>query len=206
ENQKIDEIIKETQMNSKTAIDFVEWIPYEQFEKIEKICQGGFRTIYSAFWIQGPLSMLANEFKQTGKIQVALKSGISPEHLEEETWLTDTIHQFLESAVHDIPGLSVHSTCATLLRHLRNEENRKPDRTTIRTIRLKLEDNQFKILYVEVANPELKGRKCQEDAEKLQQLIKLNLDELLRNFQHIYRNKDIAKKIYDNPLITIQFT
>ncbi|CAG8843339.1 30965_t:CDS:2, partial [Racocetra persica] len=58
--------------------------------------------------------------------------------VSEETWLIDTIHQFLESAVHDIPGLSVHSTCATLLRHLRNEKNRKPDRT----VRLKLEDNQ----------------------------------------------------------------
>ncbi|CAG8458548.1 30969_t:CDS:2 [Gigaspora margarita] len=96
ENQKIDEIIKETQMNSKTAIDFVEWIPYEQFEKIEKICQGGFGTIYSAFWIQGPLSMLANEFKRTGKIQVALKSCISPEYLEESNEEYMLVIQFAE--------------------------------------------------------------------------------------------------------------
>ncbi|CAG8810857.1 15549_t:CDS:2, partial [Cetraspora pellucida] len=82
-NQKIDEIIKVTQMNSKIAIDFVEWIPYEQFENIEKICQGGFGTIYSAFWIQGPLYMFTNEFKRIGKIHVALKSGISPENLKE---------------------------------------------------------------------------------------------------------------------------
>ncbi|CAG8783040.1 18825_t:CDS:2, partial [Racocetra persica] len=54
--------------------------------------------------------------------------------VSEEIWLTDTIHQFLESAVCDIPGL----ICATLLRHLGNEENRKSDRT----VRLKLEDNQ----------------------------------------------------------------
>ncbi|CAG8785111.1 2419_t:CDS:2, partial [Racocetra persica] len=121
--------------------------------------------------------------------------------ISEETWLTDTIHQFLKSAVHDIPGL----TYATLSRHLRNEENYKPDRTK----RLKLEDNQFEILYIEGTNPELKERKRQEDAEKLQQLIKLNLDELLRNLQHTYRNKineNIAKKNYDNPLITIQST
>ncbi|RIB06257.1 hypothetical protein C2G38_2116507, partial [Gigaspora rosea] len=51
-NQKIDEIIKETQMNSKFAIDFVEWIPYEQFEQIEKIKKGGFGIIYSAVWKQ----------------------------------------------------------------------------------------------------------------------------------------------------------
>ncbi|KAF0506318.1 serine/threonine protein kinase [Gigaspora margarita] len=51
-NQKIDEIIKETQLNSKFAIDFVEWIPYEQFEQIEEINRGGFGTIYSAVWKQ----------------------------------------------------------------------------------------------------------------------------------------------------------
>ncbi|CAG8840274.1 16950_t:CDS:1, partial [Racocetra persica] len=51
---------------------------------------------------------------------------------------------------------------ATLSRHLRNEENHKPDRT----VRLKLEDNQFEILYIEGANPELKRRKHQEDTEK----------------------------------------
>ncbi|CAG8568886.1 40736_t:CDS:2, partial [Gigaspora margarita] len=130
---------------------------------------------------------------------------ISITEISEETWLTDTIHQFLKAAVRDIPGLSVHSTCATLSKHLGNEENRKPDRT----VRLKLEDDQFEILYVEGANPELKGKKRQEDAERLQQLIKLNLDELLRDFQHTHGNKineDIAKKIYDNPLIAIQST
>ncbi|CAG8794481.1 3033_t:CDS:2, partial [Racocetra persica] len=82
---------------------------------------------------------------------------ISITKILEKTWLTDTIHQFLEAAVRDISGL----TCATLLKHLRNKENCKPDRT----VRLKLEDNQFEILYVEDANPELKGKKCQEDAE-----------------------------------------
>ncbi|CAG8736975.1 24751_t:CDS:2, partial [Gigaspora margarita] len=89
-NQNIDEIIKETQMNSKLAIDFVEWIPYEQFEQIEKINRGGFGTIYSAVWKQGPLSMNENRFRQpknilrrTKNIQVALKGGISTEYLKE---------------------------------------------------------------------------------------------------------------------------
>ncbi|CAG8680409.1 32452_t:CDS:2, partial [Gigaspora margarita] len=67
-NPKIDEIIKETQMNSKTSTNFVEWLPYEQFKKIEKI---------------GPLTMSAFEFERIEKIRVALKGGISPENLEE---------------------------------------------------------------------------------------------------------------------------
>ncbi|CAG8832847.1 33796_t:CDS:1, partial [Racocetra persica] len=82
-NPKIDEIIKETQMNSKDSINSVEWIPYEQLEQINQIDQGGFGTIYSAFWKQGPLPMIGNEFKRTKGIQVALKSGISLENLEE---------------------------------------------------------------------------------------------------------------------------
>ncbi|CAG8532676.1 20070_t:CDS:2, partial [Gigaspora margarita] len=89
-NQQIDEIIKETQMNSKFAIDFVEWIPYEQLEQIEEINRGGFGTIYSAVWKQGPLSMNANRFRRTKailrrtkNIQVALKGGISTEYLKE---------------------------------------------------------------------------------------------------------------------------
>ncbi|CAG8683099.1 7476_t:CDS:2, partial [Dentiscutata erythropus] len=36
ENQIIDEIIKEAQTNLKIPEDFIEWIPYEQFENIEK--------------------------------------------------------------------------------------------------------------------------------------------------------------------------
>ncbi|RIB22787.1 kinase-like domain-containing protein [Gigaspora rosea] len=73
-NQKIDEIIKETQMNSKFPVDFVEWIPPEQLEQVKKINQGGFATVYSAFWKQDPISMFGNEFKRTKGIQVALKS------------------------------------------------------------------------------------------------------------------------------------
>ncbi|CAG8760794.1 21676_t:CDS:1, partial [Dentiscutata erythropus] len=82
-NQRIDEIIKDAQINSKIPEDFIEWIPYEQFENIEKVCHGGFGTIYSGYWTQGPLNMISNEFKRTGETHVALKSGISSEHLEE---------------------------------------------------------------------------------------------------------------------------
>ena len=33
-----------------------EWIPYDQFRNIKKIGQGGFATVYSAIWKDGPLS------------------------------------------------------------------------------------------------------------------------------------------------------
>ncbi|CAG8833982.1 97_t:CDS:2, partial [Gigaspora margarita] len=110
--------------------------------------------------------------------------------VSEETWLIDTIQSFLEAVVSGIFGLSVHS---------------QPDRT----IRLKVENIEFEILYVEGASPTLRGKKPQEDAEKLQQLVKLNLDEVLRNIQYCYGEKMngiIKKKIFDIPLITIQST
>ncbi|CAG8460542.1 2110_t:CDS:2 [Gigaspora rosea] len=78
-NRKIDE----TQTNSKILEDFIEWIPYEQLEDIKKVSYGGFGTIYSAYWTQGPLYMDLIGFKRVGRIHVALKSGISSEHLEE---------------------------------------------------------------------------------------------------------------------------
>ena len=32
-----------------------EWIPYNQFSDIEEIGRGGFATVYSAIWKDGPL-------------------------------------------------------------------------------------------------------------------------------------------------------
>ncbi|CAG8784241.1 5280_t:CDS:2, partial [Dentiscutata erythropus] len=48
-------------------IDFVEWIPYEQFKRVKLIGSGGFGIIYSAFWNEGPISMRADKFERTGE-------------------------------------------------------------------------------------------------------------------------------------------
>ena len=32
-----------------------EWIPYDQFSDIKEIGRGGFATVYSAIWKDGPL-------------------------------------------------------------------------------------------------------------------------------------------------------
>ena len=41
-------------INNKNEI-FFEWIPYNQFDNIVKIGDGGFATVYSAIWKDGPL-------------------------------------------------------------------------------------------------------------------------------------------------------
>jgi len=55
-NEKIDNFIQKMQskINSKWDIVF-EWIPYNQFSDIKEIGRGGFATVYSAIWKDGPL-------------------------------------------------------------------------------------------------------------------------------------------------------
>src|SRR6266511_1946851 len=54
-NQKIDELIKNTQIDAPSYDKncFFEWIPYDQFKNIELVGGGGFATIYKATWING---------------------------------------------------------------------------------------------------------------------------------------------------------
>jgi hypothetical protein len=49
-----------------------EWIPYNQFINIKEIDKGGFATIYSATWKDGPLSYDNYEYTRVRK-QVVLK-------------------------------------------------------------------------------------------------------------------------------------
>ena len=56
ENEKIDNFIQEMQSNIDRSTDIVfEWIPYNQFSDIKEIGRGGFATVYSAIWKDGPL-------------------------------------------------------------------------------------------------------------------------------------------------------
>ncbi|CAG8567571.1 6882_t:CDS:2 [Paraglomus brasilianum] len=53
-NDAIDNLIKETQLNALTYRSYLEWIPYSEFNNIELIGKGGFGTVYSAIWADGP--------------------------------------------------------------------------------------------------------------------------------------------------------
>src|SRR5438445_5447405 len=55
-NEKIDNFIQEMQLKINKRRDIVfEWIPYNQFSDIKEIGRGGFATVYSAIWNDGPL-------------------------------------------------------------------------------------------------------------------------------------------------------
>ncbi|GBB87992.1 hypothetical protein RclHR1_01450020 [Rhizophagus clarus] len=76
ENKKIDKLIQEMQLKINKYNDvIVEWIPYDQFDDIKKIGKGGFSTVYSASWTNGPLQYREDHKKLERKCneEVALK-------------------------------------------------------------------------------------------------------------------------------------
>src|SRR5438034_11170406 len=53
-NEKIDDLIKEMRLKINSCFNIVfEWIPYDQFNYIKKVGEGGFATVYSAIWKDG---------------------------------------------------------------------------------------------------------------------------------------------------------
>src|SRR4051794_16198456 len=51
-NSEIDNFIKDTIYNAKSSL-FLEWVPFDRFEDIKEIGEGGFAKVYSAKWIDG---------------------------------------------------------------------------------------------------------------------------------------------------------
>jgi hypothetical protein len=73
-NKKIDELIQEMQLKINNKSDTIfEWIPYNQFNKIEEIGKGGFAIVYSAIWKDGPLFYKEKFRRTSGNRKVALK-------------------------------------------------------------------------------------------------------------------------------------
>jgi hypothetical protein len=55
-NNKIDDFIQERQLTINDHDDVIfEWIPYNQFNEINKINKNDLITVYSAIWKDGPL-------------------------------------------------------------------------------------------------------------------------------------------------------
>ena len=75
-NEKIDNFIQEMQLKIESPRDTVfEWILYNQFSDIKEIGRGGFATVYSAIWKDGPLIWHVGEYKyiKSNYYKVALK-------------------------------------------------------------------------------------------------------------------------------------
>ncbi|PKY26440.1 hypothetical protein RhiirB3_441744 [Rhizophagus irregularis] len=86
-NNDIDEFIKDTIYNAKYAkydknVDnhplFLEWVPFDRFEDVKQIDEGGFAKVYSATWIDGEAKYFRQDDgtwkrKESKPIKIALK-------------------------------------------------------------------------------------------------------------------------------------
>ncbi|GBB91019.1 hypothetical protein RclHR1_01810022 [Rhizophagus clarus] len=52
-NKNVDEFIQQSQLNAIHFLKYLEWIPFEKFQNITYIAEGGFGKIYSAEWSEG---------------------------------------------------------------------------------------------------------------------------------------------------------
>ena len=97
-NSEIDEFIKDTIYNTRNNDYygyplFLEWVPFDRFEDIKPIGEGGFAKVYSAKWIDGKANYTRQDDgtwvkKDSKPINVALKrlngsQNMSSEYLNE---------------------------------------------------------------------------------------------------------------------------
>ena len=52
-NEKIDELIRDTQRNATSYTSYLEWIPWEKLENVKKFERITYCTMYEAKWIEG---------------------------------------------------------------------------------------------------------------------------------------------------------
>ncbi|GBC39349.2 kinase-like domain-containing protein [Rhizophagus irregularis DAOM 181602=DAOM 197198] len=65
-NEIIDTLIQEMQLKMDHPWDIAfEWVQYNQFDEIIKICEDEFSTLYSAIWKDGPLIYRKNKYGYT---------------------------------------------------------------------------------------------------------------------------------------------
>jgi hypothetical protein len=76
-NEIIDNFIQKCQTISSLPDFILEWIPFEQFEDVTKLTEGGFSSIYTATWTKGSINDYdenKKEFNCLGGQLVVLKS------------------------------------------------------------------------------------------------------------------------------------
>ncbi|CAG8446473.1 17981_t:CDS:2 [Dentiscutata erythropus] len=75
-NKKVDDIIQRVQSTANGPEKVMEWIPYENFKQEKYINRGGFATVHSAIWSDGPIEKWDIKNKQWSRKKnepVALK-------------------------------------------------------------------------------------------------------------------------------------
>ncbi|CAG8439019.1 7127_t:CDS:2 [Scutellospora calospora] len=89
-NDKLDRLIQRSQTKSKNIYELLEWIPYSNLKEITRISQGGFATVFSAIWVDGPMQRFDLNKQQWSR------AGISMVVFKEFHNSKDSSFEFLE--------------------------------------------------------------------------------------------------------------
>ncbi|RGB28595.1 kinase-like domain-containing protein [Rhizophagus diaphanus] len=76
-NKDIDEFIQHSQLNALSYRKCLEWIPFEKFQNITYVAEGGFGKVYSAKWSEGCIlswDIKNQRWKRSSHKKYALKS------------------------------------------------------------------------------------------------------------------------------------
>jgi serine/threonine protein kinase len=103
-NREINDFIRDLQLkvnhDSGNSGTLFELIPYDQFSSIKKIGEGGFSTVYSAIWKNGPLRYNFNKNKLWKK---------GPSHYsfsKNKWWMRESNKMVALKCIHD-PQISI---------------------------------------------------------------------------------------------------
>jgi len=69
-SKEIDAIIQKSQETAEKYIDCWEWIEPSQFKDIKHLADGGFSSVYTATWIDGPLFYCGSRTREKNTVVV----------------------------------------------------------------------------------------------------------------------------------------
>ena len=82
-NPEIDNLIYDSQLKTIHYDKNLEWIPYDRFQDIKQIGEGGFANIFSATWLDGEPNYDKKRNKvRTNPVTVALKKLKNSDNME----------------------------------------------------------------------------------------------------------------------------
>ncbi|GBB97416.1 hypothetical protein RclHR1_02990017 [Rhizophagus clarus] len=104
-NQMLDQIIQRSQSDVKGPLDYLEWIPFTEFDDVKFVAKGGFGCVESAIWNLGPrwtYDPSSRKRKRNGPYKVALK-------------IVNDSHQYLQEFLNEVQA---HYICTSEDNHL----------------------------------------------------------------------------------------
>ncbi|CAG8458596.1 6498_t:CDS:2 [Paraglomus occultum] len=105
---QLNRLIKETQLGARQCGDYLLFIEFLDFSLIQEEARGGFSTVYSAIWLEGPRELWdegSQEWLRNGPMKVALK------RLDNSQKLTD---YFIQQVKLHYKALQSHSVADTI--------------------------------------------------------------------------------------------